>query len=118
MFNFGKSTIKPESAEIIGRAAKIMNEQIPNSSFYIDGFTDNVGNAAKNKKLSKARAQAVVNQLVKNGVAKDRLLARGFGKEYPKSSNKTEQGRTDNRRVEVSIRNVNQAQEKNSIKVK
>jgi outer membrane protein OmpA-like peptidoglycan-associated protein len=118
LFNFGKSSIKPESAEIIDRAAKIMNEQIPNSSFYIDGFTDNVGSAARNKTLSKARAQAVVNQLIKDGVAKNRLLARGFGKEYPKNPNNTEAGRTSNRRVEVSIRNVNQSQEKNSIKIK
>ncbi len=118
LFNFGKSTIKPESAEIIARAAKIMNEQIPNSSFYIDGFTDNVGSAARNKILSKARAQAVVNQLVKDGVAKDRLVARGFGKEYPKSSNSTEEGRSNNRRVEVSIRNVNQSEKKSSIQIK
>ncbi|HSZ32720.1 MAG TPA: DUF5723 family protein, partial [Puia sp.] len=118
LFNFGKSTIKPESAEIIARAAKIMNEQIPNSSFYIDGFTDNVGSAARNKTLSKARAQAVVNQLIKDGVAKDRLVARGFGKEYPKSPNNTEQGRADNRRVEVSIRNVNQTEKKSSIQIK
>ncbi len=118
LFNFGKSTIKPESAEIIARAAKIMNEQIPNSSFYIDGFTDNVGSAARNKTLSKARAQSVVNELIKDGVSKDRMLARGFGKEYPKDSNKTEEGRSANRRVEVSIRNVNQSQEKNSIQVK
>ena len=108
----------PQSADIIARAAKIMNEQIPNSSFYIDGFTDNVGNKARNRRLSKARAQAVVNQLVKDGVAKNRLVARGFGEQYPKAPNNTEQGRAENRRVEVSIRNVNQSEQKNSIKVK
>jgi outer membrane protein OmpA-like peptidoglycan-associated protein len=77
-----------------------------------------VGSASRNKTLSKARAQAVVNELVKDGVAKNRLVARGFGKEYPKSSNKTEQGRADNRRVEVSIRNVNQSEKKSSIQIK
>ena len=118
LFNFGKSSIRPESEEIIGRAAKIMNEQIPNSSFYVDGFTDNVGSAARNKTLSKARAQSVVNLLIRYGVSKDRLLARGFGKEYPKCTNSTEDGRQCNRRVEVSIRNVNQRQEGNSLPVK
>lgn len=117
LFNFGKSTIKPESGAIIARAAKTMNEQIPNSSFYIDGFTDNVGSVARNKALSKARAQSVVNLLIKDGVSKDRLLARGFGKEYPKCTNSTEEGRQCNRRVEVSIRNVNQKQEKTNIPV-
>jgi len=117
LFDFGKSTIKPESEEIIARAAKIMNTQIPNSSFYVDGFTDNIGNAARNKKLSKARAQAVVNLLIKDGVSKDRLMARGFGNQYPKCTNSTDAGRQCNRRVEVSIRNVNQSQESNSVPV-
>ena len=118
LFNFGKSTIKPESEEIIQRAATIMNSQIPNSSFYVDGFTDNIGTAARNKKLSQARAQSVVNLLIKFGVNKDRLVARGFGKEYPKCTNSTEEGRQCNRRVEVSIRNVNQKQEGNTLPVK
>jgi outer membrane protein OmpA-like peptidoglycan-associated protein len=118
LFNFGKSTIKPESEEIIQRAATIMNTQIPNSSFYVDGFTDNIGTAARNKTLSKARAQAVVNLLIKFGVNKDRLVARGFGKEYPKCTNSTDEGRACNRRVEVSIRNVNQKQEGNTLPVK
>ena len=118
LFNFGKSTIKPESEEIIQRAATIMNSQIPNSSFYVDGFTDNIGTAARNKKLSQARAQSVVNLLIKFGVSKDRLVARGFGKEYPKCTNSTDEGRQCNRRVEVSIRNVNQKQEGNTLPVK
>ena len=118
LFNFGKSTIRPESEEIISRAANVMNTQIPNSSFYVDGFTDNIGNAARNKKLSQARAQAVVNLLIKDGVSKDRLVARGFGNQYPKCTNSTEAGRQCNRRVEVSIRNVNQKQESNSLPVK
>jgi len=95
-----------------------MNTQIPNSSFYVDGFTDNIGTSARNKKLSQARAQSVVNLLIKFGVSKDRLIARGFGKEYPKCTNSTEEGRQCNRRVEVSIRNVNQKQERNSVPVK
>jgi outer membrane protein OmpA-like peptidoglycan-associated protein len=118
LFNFGKSTLRPESEKIIAHAVKVMNEEIPNSSFYIDGYTDNVGSAARNKALSKARAQAVANALIKDGVAKDRLVARGFGKENPLCSNATEQGRQCNRRVEVVIRNVDQKQERNSIPVK
>jgi outer membrane protein OmpA-like peptidoglycan-associated protein len=118
LFNFGKSSIRPESEEIIARAANIMNSQIPNSSFYVDGFTDNIGNAARNKTLSQARAQAVVNLLIKEGVNKDRLTARGFGNQYPKCTNSTEAGRQCNRRVEVSIRNVDQKRESNSLPLK
>ncbi len=117
LFDFGKSTIRPESAEIIVHAAKTMNEQIPNSNFYIDGYTDNIGSVARNKKLSKARAQAVANALIDAGIDKSRVVARGFGKDNPKCDNKTDQGRQCNRRVEVVIRNIDQKQEKPSIKV-
>lgn len=117
LFDYGKATIRHESDTILTNAAAIMNEQIPNSSFYIDGYTDNRGSVAVNKRLSKARAQAVANALIKAGVAKDRVIARGFGKDNPACDNKTEEGRQCNRRVEVVIRNVNQTEEKNSIKV-
>ena len=117
LFDFGKSTIRPESSDIIVHAAGVMNGQIPNSNFYIDGYTDNIGSVARNKKISKARAQAVANALVKAGVDKYRLIARGFGKDNPKCDNKTDEGRQCNRRVEVVIRNIDQKQEKQSIKL-
>ncbi len=117
LFDFGKSTIRPESEDIIMRAAKTMNEQIPNSNFYIDGYTDNIGSVARNRKLSKARAQAVADALVKGGIDKSRVIARGFGKENPKCDNKTDEGRQCNRRVEVVIRNIDQKQEKQGVKL-
>jgi outer membrane protein OmpA-like peptidoglycan-associated protein len=117
LFDFGKSTIRPESMDIIEHAAKTMNEQIPNSNFYIDGYTDNIGSVARNKKLSKARAQAVANALIKAGVDKSRVVARGFGKDNPKCDNKTEEGRQCNRRVEVVIRNINQQKTKQGVKL-
>jgi outer membrane protein OmpA-like peptidoglycan-associated protein len=118
LFDYGKSTIRPQSDTILAHAAKVMAEQIPNSNFYIDGYTDNKGKIAINKKLSKARAQAVANALIAHGVDKSRVIARGFGKDNPMCDNKTEAGRQCNRRVEVVIRNVNQREEQKSIKVK
>jgi outer membrane protein OmpA-like peptidoglycan-associated protein len=118
LFNFGKSTLRPESEKIISKAAKVMNEEIPSASFYIDGYTDNVGSASRNKALSKARAQAVANALIKDGVAKNRLVVRGFGKAHPLCTNATEEGRQCNRRVEVLIRSVDQQQNKNNMQVK
>jgi outer membrane protein OmpA-like peptidoglycan-associated protein len=94
-----------------------MNKQIGNSNFYIDGYTDSKGSVAYNKKLSKARAQAVANALIANGIDKSRIVVRGFGKDNPICDNKTEEGRQCNRRVEVVIRNVNQKEEQRSIKV-
>jgi outer membrane protein OmpA-like peptidoglycan-associated protein len=118
LFDFGKSTIRPESMEILVNAAKTMNQQIPNSSFYVDGYTDNVGSVARNKKLSKARAQAVADALVASGIDRSRVEARGFGKDNPKCDNKTAEGRQCNRRVEVVIKNINQTQEQKVIKTK
>ena len=118
LFVFGKATLIPESEPIIARAAKVMNEQLPNSSFYIDGYTDNVGSAARNKALSKARAQAVANALIKEGVNKSRLVVRGLGKDNPICTNKTADGRQCNRRVEVTIRDVDRSKQQNNVPVK
>ena len=117
LFDNNKSTIRHESDSVLTRTAKVMVEQIPNSNLYIDGYTDNVGNAAFNKKLSKARAQAVANALIKNGVDPSRVIARGFGKENPICDNKTPEGKQCNRRVEVVIRNIDQKESQKSIKV-
>jgi outer membrane protein OmpA-like peptidoglycan-associated protein len=118
LFDFGKATIRPESLEIIVRAAKVMNEEIPNSTFYIDGYTDNVGSAAANKTLSRKRAQSVADALVYAGIEKSRIMARGLGKDNPKCDNKTKEGQQCNRRVEVTIRNINQKEEKVGYKLK
>lgn len=115
LFDFGKATIRHESDTILRHAARVMNDQIPNSNFYIDGYTDSRGSVAINKKLSKARAEAVANALIAGGVDKSRVIARGFGKDNPICDNSTDAGRQCNRRVEVIIRNVNQKEVKKSI---
>ena len=116
-FDYGKATIRHESDSILTNAAKVMNEGIPNSNFYVDGYTDSKGSVAVNKRLSKARAQAVANALIAAGVDKSRVVARGFGKDNPICDNKTEEGRQCNRRVEVVIRNINQTEEKKGVKI-
>jgi outer membrane protein OmpA-like peptidoglycan-associated protein len=117
LFDYGKATIRHESDTILTHAAKVMNEGIPNSNFYVDGYTDSKGSVAVNKRLSKARAQAVANALIAAGVDKSRVVVRGFGKDNPICDNKTNEGRQCNRRVEVVIRNINQTEEKKGVKV-
>jgi outer membrane protein OmpA-like peptidoglycan-associated protein len=101
-FETGKSTLKPTSFPELERVIKFLNE---NSTLKIEiaGHTDNVGNAATNKNLSQARANAVANYIIKNGVAKDRIVAKGYGMEKPVASNKTAAGKSQNRRVEFTI---------------
>ena len=69
----------------------------------INGHTDNVGNAAKNLKLSQNRANAVKDFLATKGVEYVRIKAKGFGSKKPVASNKTPEGRQRNRRVEFKI---------------
>jgi OOP family OmpA-OmpF porin len=69
----------------------------------VAGHTDSVGSDAYNQKLSEGRAKAVVDYFVSQGVPADRLKAVGYGKTKPVASNKTEEGRAQNRRVELQI---------------
>ena len=69
----------------------------------VSGYTDNVGSADSNMRLSKERADAVEGNLEHMGIAPDRITAQGFGEENPIADNSTAEGRQTNRRVSVGI---------------
>ncbi|MCQ2055761.1 MAG: thrombospondin type 3 repeat-containing protein [Fibrobacter sp.] len=75
--------------------------KIPTANLEVQGHTDNVGSAKKNKELSENRALAVTNYLISKGIAASRLRAVGFGGEKPIASNGNKKGRKANRRVEL-----------------
>lgn len=106
-FAFNKADLQPESYMEMKRWIKMLNEN-EHVHLQISGHADNVGEDAYNQKLSERRAQAVVDYMVDNGVGAERLMAEGFGESQPVSTNDTEQGRQQNRRVQVRI--INQAQ--------
>jgi OOP family OmpA-OmpF porin len=62
-----------------------------------------VGTAAYNKKLSQRRAEAIKKYMVESGIDANRLKAQGFGFDKPIASNKTKEGRQQNRRVEAAV---------------
>ncbi len=99
-FETGKSTLTPESETILNGVAEslVANDSI---RVQVTGHTDNTGSLAVNRRLSRARADAVRTYLISRGVAEDRLTARGFGPDQPVASNKTADGRAQNRRVEL-----------------
>lgn len=102
-FETGKATLKPESYATLQEAAKILIDN-PNIKVEIQGHTDNTGSEDLNQKLSQARADAVMNYLVKNlGIAPERLTAKGYGSSQPIASNQTPEGRALNRRVNFKI---------------
>jgi outer membrane protein OmpA-like peptidoglycan-associated protein len=100
-FDTASSVIKPDSGPAIDEIAKLLSEN-PTLKVYIVGHTDMVGDAASNVRLSQARAQSVITALVsKHGIAAARLIAFGNGPYAPVASNKTDDGRAKNRRVEL-----------------
>jgi len=100
-FDTASSVIKPDSEPAIDEIAKLLTGN-PTLKVYIVGHTDMVGDAASNVKLSQARAQSVITALVtKHGIAASRLIAFGNGPYAPIASNKTDEGRAKNRRVEL-----------------
>jgi outer membrane protein OmpA-like peptidoglycan-associated protein len=101
LFDFNKSTLKPESDAVLRQVAALMVAD-PALKLEIQGHTDNVGSDAYNQPLSEARAHAVVTWLTQNNVAPARLTARGYGKTRPIATNATDEGRAQNRRVEIA----------------
>ncbi len=101
-FEFDKSDLKRESIAELNRLTKALQDY-PNMCIDIAGHTDNVGTSEYNLHLSNNRSLAVMNYLLKQGIAANRLKSEGFGETKPESTNDTEQGRARNRRVEFTI---------------
>ena len=102
MFDFNKSVIKEAAKGPLNSVVKWLQEN-PEVKVEISGHTDSVGSAAYNQKLSEARAKAVYDYFISQGVSKWRLAYAGYGKEKPIATNETEEGRAQNRRVELQI---------------
>jgi OmpA-OmpF porin, OOP family len=102
LFATGSATLQPQSMEQLHNIAAIL-KAYPATRLTIGGYTDNTGDAAQNLKLSQDRAGNVTAELVKLGVAKDRLLAKGYGEEHPVGDNSTEAGRAQNRRISMLV---------------
>ena len=107
LFQFGKSELQPNGMRNINTLAEYLLQN-PDRKVIVEGYTDSVGSAAFNQTLSERRAESVRNALVRKGVGPTRIVAQGYGKEYPVASNSTDSGRAQNRRVEVTISNDNQ----------
>lgn len=99
VFKSGKATIEPQSEDILLQAYSALAEN-PEIAVEIHGYTDNVGSAASNKRLSLRRAEAVKAWLVARGIAASRIAVKGFGIENPIGDNSTPEGRAMNRRIE------------------
>lgn len=79
-------------------------KKIKYSKIYVDGYTDNRGDNLANNRLSRARANGVRSELIKNGVPAKKIQARAYGSVKPIASNDTKAGRVQNRRIEIIIK--------------
>ncbi|MGY5352023.1 OmpA family protein [Wenyingzhuangia sp. IMCC45533] len=100
-FNVNSAEFKPGVTKILDKVANVMNK-FEGVKFDIEGHCDSQGNDAYNLKLSRDRAQAVVNYLSTHGIEEWRLKAVGYGETKPIASNATAIGRSLNRRVVIS----------------
>lgn len=101
LFDHDKATIKPESKPALDVIGKFLKDD-PNLKVFIVGHTDSAGTLDYNLNLSRQRAQAVVDALVKSyGIAATRLAAHGVGPLSPADTNRSDQGKAENRRVEM-----------------
>jgi outer membrane protein len=101
-FATASAKLEPGSTAILDGVANTI-QQCHCSKVDIRGYTDSVGKPAYNQKLSDRRANAVKEYLEAHGVAAGVLTAQGFGEENPIASNKTAEGRAENRRVTVQF---------------
>jgi outer membrane protein OmpA-like peptidoglycan-associated protein len=100
-FDFNKADVKPESEPTLEQIAKLLKDS-PTLKLLVVGHTDSIGSFMPNVELSQRRAAAVVNALATRfAIGKDRLTPVGVSFASPIESNKTEQGRAKNRRVEL-----------------
>ena len=101
-FAVDSTTISPSFRAALDEVAASL-QKYPNSLVDVMGHTDSTGSDAYNLDLSRRRAESVANYLVSRGTNRARIATVGYGEQYPRADNTTEQGRALNRRVEIRI---------------
>jgi outer membrane protein OmpA-like peptidoglycan-associated protein len=102
LFDFNKYTLKPEAREKLAKVSGILLAY-PGLKLQVEGYTDNIGSDEYNQKLSEQRADGVREYLVSQSVSDANVTAKGYGKSQPVADNSTNQGRAQNRRVELVV---------------
>lgn len=99
-FDTDSDVIRPDSKPVVQEIATLLRTD-PRLKLKVEGHTDNSGEAAHNRELSRQRAEAVVRAVAGTGIDGTRLQAAGMGADKPLADNATEEGRARNRRVEL-----------------
>lgn len=99
-FDTDKATLKPDGKAAVAEIATMLQAD-KNLNLAINGYTDNAGNDAQNEQLSIQRAETVKAELTNAGIENGRITSAGFGSKNPIADNATEDGKAQNRRVEL-----------------
>jgi outer membrane protein OmpA-like peptidoglycan-associated protein len=102
LFGFDQSNLSADARNNLDKLVTIL-QKYPDTDIEVQGHTDSKGTTRYNEALSERRASAVSYYLAGKGITASRLTIKGFGETMPKYSNDTEQGQTQNRRVEFLI---------------
>ncbi len=102
LFGFDKSDLNESAGPNLNKLVLVLNNN-PDTDIEIQGHTDNVGTDEYNMALSKRRATSAANHLKQNGISSRRTSIKGFGESAPNYTNETDEGRSQNRRVEFLI---------------
>jgi outer membrane protein OmpA-like peptidoglycan-associated protein len=100
-FDVNSATVKPSFKPSLGKVAEVLQRY--DSQVTVVGHTDSSGAESYNQQLSERRAQAVLDELVRQGVPYPRLSATGRGEYEPRADNASATGRAQNRRVEILL---------------
>ncbi|EOI5719034.1 OmpA family lipoprotein [Cronobacter dublinensis] len=101
-FDSSQANLKPAGANTLTGVAMVLKEY-PKTAVNVVGYTDSTGGQALNMKLSQQRAENVASALITQGVAANRIRTSGMGPANPVASNSTEEGKAQNRRVEITL---------------
>jgi outer membrane protein OmpA-like peptidoglycan-associated protein len=103
LFPSGERDVSPIANRSMDQVAHALAQQPDDTTFEVDGYTDNTGSENENQRLSAQRAQAVADRLTHEGIDASRIKVEGRGEAQPIADNSTADGRTANRRVEILV---------------
>jgi len=102
LFESGQTELREEAMASLVEVVDLLQSE-PDKNIRIEGHTDSVGDATTNLEISQKRADAVLKALVSLGVDGGRVTTQGMGEDFPIASNETDEGRAQNRRVDVIL---------------
>lgn len=104
-FDVGKSDLKAAFKPTLEEVAGVLKDD-PNTEIEVVGHTDSQGSESYNQKLSEQRAESTTDYLVAQGVASSQITSKGRGESEPRADNNTADGRAQNRRVEIYLKQL------------